>query len=41
MIEKNKVEKRKTEICLIKLRYGNEIRNGDAFSELIFLPGNI
>jgi hypothetical protein len=41
MIEENKAERRKAEICLIKLRYNNEIRNGDAFNELIFLPDDI
>jgi hypothetical protein len=41
MIEKDKIEKRKIEICLIKLRCGNEIRSGDIFDELTFLSDNI
>jgi hypothetical protein len=47
MIEKNKIEKWKIEIYLTKLRknnelkYDNEIRNDDAFNELIFFPDNI
>jgi hypothetical protein len=41
VIEEGRVEKRKAEICLIKLKYGNEIRSGDVFNELVFLSGNI
>jgi hypothetical protein len=41
MIEKGRAERWKIEIYLIKLKWSNEIRNGDVFSELIFLLGNI
>jgi hypothetical protein len=41
MIEEDRIERRKVEICLIKLRYGNEIRSGDTFSELVFLSDNV
>jgi hypothetical protein len=47
MIEKGKAERRKIEICLIKLKWsselkcGNKIRSGDAFGEPALFPDNV